>query len=70
MKYLAIALGTLIALLGLLWLLQGLGLVTMAPLLCFADCTPVVGPDATWVIAGAVALVIGLGAFRFGVRRR
>jgi hypothetical protein len=35
------------ALLGALWLLQGLGIVQMQPILCFVDCTPIQGASAT-----------------------
>lgn len=46
-------------LLGGLWLLQGLGLVNVRPILCFADCAPIQGPSVTWTIIGAIALAIG-----------
>ena len=45
------------ALLGGLWLLQGLGVVQLRPVLCFADCEPIQGPSATWAVIGAVLLV-------------
>lgn len=69
MKTIAIVFGTLIALLGALWLLQGLGLVTMKPILCFANCTPIEGPAPLWAIIGAVALIAGMHSIRFGLRR-
>ncbi|WP_309663500.1 hypothetical protein [Tabrizicola sp.] len=46
-------------LLGALWLLQGLGVVHLRPLLCFADCAPVQGPSVTWAVIGAVTLAVG-----------
>jgi hypothetical protein len=46
-------------LLGALWLLQGLGVVHLRPLLCFADCAPVQGPSVTWAAIGAVMLTVG-----------
>ena len=46
-------------LLGGLWLLQGLGIVHLRPILCFADCAPVQGPSATWAVFGAVTLALG-----------
>lgn len=46
-------------LLGGLWLLQGLGIVHLRPILCFADCAPVQGPSATWAVIGAIAVVVG-----------
>lgn len=47
------------ALLGGLWLLQGLGIVHLRPILCFADCAPVQGPSALWAVVGAIALIVG-----------
>lgn len=51
--------GILAGLLGGLWLLQGLGIVHLRPVLCFADCDPVQGPSSTWVVVGAVVLAAG-----------
>lgn len=47
------------ALLGGLWLLQGLGIVQMRSILCFADCVPVQRPSATWAVIGACVLAFG-----------
>ena len=46
-------------LLGVLWLSQGLGLVHLRPILCFADCVPIKGPSGTWAAVGAVMLAVG-----------
>jgi hypothetical protein len=43
-------------LLGGLWLLQGLGIVNIPPLLCVADCAPIEGGSAAWAIAGLAVL--------------
>jgi hypothetical protein len=52
-------------LLGGLWSLQGLGLVTVQPILCFADCEPVQGPSPTWAIIGFIVVTAGMfGIFR------
>ena len=51
--------GIIAILLGALWLLQGLGIVHLRPLLCFADCAPVQGPSATWAVIGAIAVAVG-----------
>ena len=59
MKKVATVISLLFALLGGLWLLQGLGLVHVRPILCFVDCDPIQGPSSTWAVIGAVALVIG-----------
>lgn len=51
--------GIIAVLLGGLWLLQGLGIVHLRPILCFADCAPVQGPSVTWAVIGAVTLAVG-----------
>jgi hypothetical protein len=48
-------------LLGGLWLLQGLGLIYIRPILCVGVCEPVEGPSPTWAVVGLV--VAGAGAF-------
>jgi hypothetical protein len=62
--------GVLGVLLGGLWLLQGLGIVRIRPILCFANCEPVQGPSSTWAIIGALLLVGGIFAIRRAVGRR
>jgi hypothetical protein len=52
--------GILAVLLGALWLLQGLGIVYLRPILCFADCAPVQGTSVTWAVIGVVTLAIGI----------
>ena len=56
--------------LGGLWLLQGLGLVRIAPILCFADCQPLKGPSATWAVIGCVAFAGGAFALFKALRPR
>ena len=46
MKILIRSVSVLGVLLGGLWLVQGLGLVQIRPILCFADCEPVQGSSA------------------------
>lgn len=55
----AICLGAIVMLLGLLWLLQGSDLVHLKPILCFADCVPLTGRSVTWQIVGAMTLGAG-----------
>lgn len=62
--------GIIAILLGGLWLLQGLGLVHVRPILCFADCAAIQGKSNTWAIIGAVVLAIGMWAVRRGFLRR
>ena len=61
--------GVAITLLGLLWFLQGADLVHVKPILCFADCEPLVGGSAGWLIAGIVAMILGVLLIRSGARQ-
>jgi hypothetical protein len=54
--------GVIAVLLGGLWLVQGLGLVTIPPILCVADCETLTGPSTVWTIAGLVLLLVGAAA--------
>lgn len=64
------AAGAVVAALGTLWLLQGLGAVRLAPILCFADCAPVQGPSLVWAAAGAILIAAGGVAAALSLRRR
>ena len=44
---------------GILWFLQGSDLVHMDPLLCAADCRPIVGHQPAWQVAGGVTTLVG-----------
>jgi hypothetical protein len=71
MKTIALAgAGVILVLLGGLWLLQGLGAVTVPPLLCLADCEPLEGPSPTWAVIGFLALAAGVFALVRAFRRR
>jgi hypothetical protein len=54
-----ILVGGFIAFLGLLWFLQGTGIIHLRPVLCVTNCEELVGTSLTWAIAGAVAFIIG-----------
>ena len=57
-------------LLGGLWLFQGLGILHMEPILCFADCAPLQGPATTWAVIGLLVLAVGtFGIVRWFKRR-
>jgi hypothetical protein len=58
-RIIALVSGIIAVLLGGLWLLQGLGVVQIRPILCFADCAPLQGPSGTWVAIGTFTLAIG-----------
>jgi hypothetical protein len=57
-------------LLGLLWLVQGLGLVTIQPILCVAECEALEGPSTNWAIAGLVLAAASAVVLWFSLRRR
>lgn len=54
------ALGGFLALLGLLWFLQGSDLVHIKPILCVANCEVVQGGSLLWQIIGAVMFALGV----------
>lgn len=58
-----------VAALGTLWFLQGSDLVHMQPVLCAADCEPVVGHQPAWQLAGAAAVSAGGFASIVAVRK-
>ena len=62
------SIGVGIALLGLLWLLQGADVLHVQPILCIADCEPVVGGSTTWLIAGGFAMLAGIILIRQGLK--
>ena len=70
MKILALVLGIVGVLLGGLWLVQGLGLVTIEPIACVAECDGLEGPSPLWAGIGTVVFVAGALAIRWGLRRR
>ena len=70
MKKAALVFGVISAMLGGLWLLQGLGLVHVRPILCFADCAPIQGASLTWAIVGFLMIMVGVIAIYFSLRRR
>lgn len=59
MKKIVFFIGLIAALLGGLWLLQGLGIVHLRPMVCFANCAPIQGSSTTWTVIGAVVFVVG-----------
>lgn len=69
-KWIVLAVGVICILLGGLWLLQGLGVVHVRPILCFADCEPIQEPSLTWAIIGILMLSAGALAIFYSLRRR
>ena len=68
MKKTILFIGVISALLGGLWLLQGLGVVHVRPILCFADCTAIQGASSVWATIGFLLLAAGIIAI-FSSRR-
>lgn len=54
-----IVIGVAFALVGLLWFLQGAGIVHVRPILCVSNCKPV-AKSVGWLIAGMVACIAGV----------
>lgn len=70
MKKTAAVIGVISVLLGGLWLLQGLGVVHVRPILCFADCEPIQGASSTWAVTGFLLVIVGILAIHFSLRVR
>jgi len=70
MRITALLVGVFALLLGGLWLLQGLGLAHVRPILCFADCAPIQEPSPRWAAIGLLVFVVGLSAILFSRKRR
>ena len=69
LKRIAVVLaGATAALLGMLWFLQGTGMLRICPILCFADCECVTGGSIFWMAAGAVAFIAGVIAVGKGIK--
>ena len=68
MKKTALITGLIGVLLGGLWLLQGLGVVQLKPILCFANCAPVQEPSTIWAVIGFVVAAAGLVAIFYSRR--
>lgn len=69
-KNLALIVGAILELLGLLWIAQGAGLVTIEPILCFANCVPIEGPSLTWLIVGLLTIGPGVGLMIYALKGR
>ncbi|HEU5127651.1 MAG TPA: hypothetical protein VFU12_06650 [Glycomyces sp.] len=62
--------GIAIALLGLLWTLQGADLVRIDPILCAGECEPITGGSPGWLAVGVATVLIGLTVIAAPWRRR
>lgn len=70
MKTFVLVVSVIGVLLGGLWLLQGLGLVQVRPILCFADCEPVQGPSSTWAVLGLLVVTAGILGIFYSLKHR
>jgi hypothetical protein len=70
MRWVIGAVGAIALLLGMLWLLQGTGLVVLDPIACVGECAALAGPSLPWAVAGAVLTLLGIGGLRVAIRRR
>ena len=70
MKQIVLVVGVISVLLGGLWLLQGLGILHLRPILCVTDCAPVQGASLGWAVIGLLVVAAGGLAIRFGLKRR
>ena len=52
--------GIILLLLGLLWFLQGSDLIHINPILCFANCMPIIGKSMIWQIVGGAVFIAGV----------
>ncbi len=68
-QFMAILVGVIVALLGLLWFLQGAGIIQMCPVLCVMDCKCITGGSPFWEAAGAIVFIIGIVIIGLSVRR-
>jgi hypothetical protein len=60
--------GVVLALLGLLWFLQGAGVLHVRPILCVSNCKPVT-KSAGWLVAGVVVSGAGIALAGAGAKR-
>lgn len=70
MRIIALIFGIPAVAIGVLWLLQGLGLAHLEPIACVADCETLEGPSPMWAIIGFAVLTAGLLAIFYAVKRR
>ncbi|WP_435156731.1 hypothetical protein [Haladaptatus sp. DFWS20] len=62
-------LGAIVALLGMVWLVQGLAIVQIDPILCVADCEPITGRSVQWTVIGVITLFVGIVIAGAGLKR-
>lgn len=56
--------------LGTLWLLQGLDIIHIKPILCFVDCDVISGKSSFWQVVGTITLIIGLVVVYINIKQK
>ena len=70
LKYVAVTfIGLILVALGLLWFLQGIAVLSLCPVLCFADCECITGGSLFWEIVGAITLIVGIAIVCLSLKR-
>jgi hypothetical protein len=69
-KWIGTIVGAVLVLLGGLWLLQGSGVITIAPIACIGACEPLEGPSLPWAVTGVIALAGGAALVWFSLVHR
>jgi hypothetical protein len=70
-KFIAgLAAGLIAASLGVLWALQGAGLVHVRPILCVSDCKPITDGSTLWLSLGVIFMLVGIAVISASVRWR
>jgi hypothetical protein len=68
-KIVGMFIGAFFALLGLLWFLQGVGLLQVCPVVCVGECECLTGSSLFWAVAGAIAFILGIVIAMVSMRR-
>ena len=69
-KHIATALvGAIVTPLGILWFLQGAGILQMCPVFCVMDCECLTSGSQFWEAAGAITFIVGVMTVGVSVRR-
>jgi hypothetical protein len=61
--------GLILVALGLLWFLQGIAVLSLCPILCFAECECLTGGSLFWAVTGAITLIMGMVIISLGLKR-
>ncbi len=70
LKHVAVTfIGLILVALGLLWFLQGIAILSLCPVLCFADCECITGGSSFWEVVGVITLIIGIAIVCLSLKR-